>query len=155
MNRASALSSIRASAISGVISFALTTTVAIIAATSGAFDMAGTQVSAYMFLDSVLIAVFTIGMFLKWRWCAIAMGLYFVVSKYDSFQTGFNVYGYVTGIIFIYFYLDGLRGAIFLYREDLKLASQINFTPPDPTAAAAPVPSAPVPATQTPVTPRQ
>jgi hypothetical protein len=94
--------------------------------------MAGTQVSAWMFLDSVLLAVFTTGMFLKWRWCAIAMGLYFAVSKYDSFKTGFNVYGYVTGIILLYFYLDGLRGAIFLYREDLKLASQIKSTPPDP-----------------------
>lgn len=130
MNSSSAVASIRASAICGVISFVITTVAATIAAFSGNFDMGELQVSAWMFVDAVLIAFFTAGMFLKWRWCAIGMGVYFVFAKYQSFQTGFNAWGYAVGITMIYFYLNGLRGAIFLYREDLKLASQMKSSQP-------------------------
>lgn len=126
MNRESAISSVRAAAVCGVVSFAVTTLTATAAAIGGSFELEGMRFSAWTFVDSIIIGLFTLGMFFRWRWCAIGMALYFAVSKYVSFKAELSIPGYVSGLVMLFFYLDGMRGAVFLYRDDLKLAAQVR-----------------------------
>ena len=101
--------------IAGIISGSMTLLVTLLA-------IVGIQilgVDAWYFTDVALIFGLTFGIYRKSRVCAIVMFVYFLASKIISMvQTG-SPSGWLMGVLFAYFYFQGVLGT-FAYHRFLK-----------------------------------
>ncbi len=128
-----AISAIRAAFVCGIISTLLTLLVTLLALSRGSLNFATIDFSAWTFIDVALLAGFTIGLFFKSRTSAILMLLYFAFTKYVQVSRGLNFFSIITGALFLYFYVQGVRGTLAYHRLKKKEAKQSS----EPTAATA------------------
>lgn len=91
--------------IAGCVSGSITLIVTLIAL--GGHDLTG--VGGFLVFDAILIFGLTYGIYKKSRWAAVAMFVYFVVSKGMQVAGG-NTQGIGIGLLFLYFYFQGVRG---------------------------------------------
>ena len=129
MNREKALAAIKAAGICGVISTAITLVATLVALSKGNYSLSGVSISVLTFIDVILMAGLTLGIFLKNRPCALLMFLYFVVSKYIQWSAQIrlsqvNIAGLVIGLIFLYYYFHGVRGT-FAYQKLKKEEAEL------------------------------
>jgi hypothetical protein len=104
--------------IAGLISAAITLLVTLLA-------VSGFKVldfDAWEFLDVALILGLTYGIYRKSRVCALLMFLYFLASKILMFVQSGKPNGIVMGIIFLYYYGQGVAGT-FAYHKLAKRAA--------------------------------
>lgn len=88
---------------------------------SGSFEFQGSAFGLWNLLDVFLIFLFTFGIYMKNRVAAIGMVVYFLISKLDQFLArpeidAFALYGTALGVVLLYFYFEGARGAIAYHR---------------------------------------
>ncbi|MBF0540397.1 MAG: hypothetical protein HQK91_02965 [Nitrospirae bacterium] len=109
---------IKAAVVAGIISGGITLIVTLIAIFRKE-DLFGLGFSIYNVLDVLLIFGLTFGIYKKSRSCALAMLIYFLVSKiYIIYQTG-KFQGGFLAVLFIYFFYRGVRGT-FNYHQAAK-----------------------------------
>jgi hypothetical protein len=113
-----AVEKIRNAWIAGLISGFITLFATLVAATSegGTVNLQGTPISLWNLLDVFLILLFTFGIYMKSRVAAIGMFIYFLASKLLMLAAGTALPGALAGIVFLYFYFEGARGAITYHR---------------------------------------
>lgn len=121
MNREKALAAIKAAVICGIISTVITLIATLVALRKGQYSITGMNISVFSFADVVLMAGLTLGIFLKNRTCALVMFVYFVFCKYLQWSAQIrlsqvNIAGVLTGLIFLYYYFQGVRGT-FAYQK--------------------------------------
>jgi hypothetical protein len=139
MNLEKASSAIKAAFVCGVLSTVLTLIATVIGIFHGGIKFGDTEFSAFMLIDVVLLAGFTIGLFFKSRVCASLMLIYFIWCKYLQWSVEIKAPMFIIGLAFLYFYAQGARGAFAYHKLKKKEASQ----PLEPTAMAATPPAAP------------
>lgn len=107
------LKKIRNAWVAGVISTCLTLVVTL-TAVSG-IQIAG--YSAWQFIDVVLVAALTFGIYKRSRTCAVSMLLYFIVSKIILFVETGRPNGLLLAIVFTYYYAQGVAGTFAYHRH--------------------------------------
>ncbi len=116
MNREQAQKAIKGAAVCGVISTVITLIATLLALTRGSYEITGVHISIFSFVDVVLMAGLTVGLFLKNRVCAVLMFVYFVICKYLQWSAQIrgispvNGSSFVFGLFFLYFYFRGILG---------------------------------------------
>jgi hypothetical protein len=103
---------IRGAWIAGVISAAATLLFSLIAI--AADDIFG--IGAWAFIDVALILGLTLGIYKKSRAAASIMLAYWVVSKILLLAAGVGVSGLAIGVLFGYYFLQGVRGTFAYHR---------------------------------------
>ena len=103
---------IRAGVLGGVVSTGFTFVFTLVA-TIGAPVL---EFSAWNFLDVVLMAGLTFGLYRRSRVCAVVVLAYFVTSKIMMLRAGGNPASLVSGFIFGYLYVQGVRGTFEYHR---------------------------------------
>jgi hypothetical protein len=86
--------------------------------------IAGTSVAgfdAWNMLDVLLVAGLTYGIYRKSRFAAVAMIVYFVISKILIFAEGGKPSGAIWALLFLYLYVQGALGT-FQYHKLTKSA---------------------------------
>jgi len=106
------LKKIRNAWIAGLISAGMTCVVTLLAI----FGVSLMGFTAWQLLDVVLILGLTLGIYKKSRVCAISMLAYFVASKIMIVSETGRPNGLVTGLIFVYYYWQGVMGTFAYHR---------------------------------------
>ena len=118
------LKKIKTAWIAGLISTAFTLIVTLLAV----FGVRLLGFDAWEFVDVALLVGLTYGIYRKSRACAVLMVIYFVASKILLFiQTG-KPSGIVLGLVFAYFYVQGVVGT-FAYHKHIQQAAQTSALP--------------------------
>jgi len=81
-------------------------------------------IDAYALIDVVLIFALTFGIYKKSRLCAIAMFIYFLISKVMMFVSNPNISGIILTLLLLYYFYNGIRGT-FQYHK-LKAKNEIE-----------------------------
>jgi serine/threonine-protein kinase len=123
---------IRNAWIAGLISGFITLIFTLVAATSegGAVNIQGTTASIWNLLDVFLTFLFTFGIYMKSRVAAIGMFIYFLIGKLAMWATGPSLPGILIGVVFMYFYFEGARGAITYHQLRQSYAPDKPVTAP-------------------------
>ena len=108
----SILKKIRNAWVAGLISAGVTLVVTLFAI----FGVSLMGYTAWELLDVVLILGLTFGIYKRSRVCAIVMLVYFVISKIILISEGVKTNGLVTGVIFFYYYWQGVSGTFAYHR---------------------------------------
>lgn len=123
MTIAEAEKKIKIAWIVGVISGFVTLIFTLAAATSagGTLAVLGTTISLWTFLDVFLIFLLTFGIYMKSRVAAVGMFIYALLSKLVmwfglSVASAPALPGVLLGIVILYLYFEGARGAITYHR---------------------------------------
>jgi serine/threonine-protein kinase len=103
--------------VAGLVSGAITLLVTLLAVSG--FKVLGFD--AWEFLDVALILGLTYGIYRKSRVCALLMFLYFLASKILMFVQSGKPNGIVMGIIFLYYFGQGVAGT-FAYHKHVRRA---------------------------------
>ena len=107
------LGKIKAATIAGLVSGGVTLLLTLIAISSR--DVTG-FIDAWNFVDVFLIFGLTFGIYKKSRFCAVAMLVYFVLSKIYIFMATGKASGVIFAMIFLYYYVRGVQGT-FAYHK--------------------------------------
>lgn len=124
MNITKAQSAITAAFICGVISTFLTLCAAAIGMHQGGVEAYGIEMNALLLIDFGLMLGLTIGIYFKSRVCAVAMLVYFVISKVMQWSNAASAFSLLTGSAFIFFYFRGAWATIVHRRLKAKEANQ-------------------------------
>ncbi|HTJ79754.1 MAG TPA: hypothetical protein VL357_12235 [Rariglobus sp.] len=118
MDISKAKSAIKRSFICGIISTFITLIATLVVLYRGDFRLSGVPISIYTLVDVILMAGLTTGLFFKSRICAILMVTYFLWSKYMQFSSGMEIppVAFVVSLVFLYFYIEGMRGTFAYHR---------------------------------------
>jgi hypothetical protein len=127
MNIQKARSLIRGAFICGIISSVITLIATSVAVAKGNYQFSGMPISILTFIDVFLMVGLTIGIFLKSRVCAVLMLAYFAWCKYVQLG-GMNAFALLSGLVFLYFYAQGVRGA-FAYHSAMKTEANQALEP--------------------------
>jgi hypothetical protein len=109
------LKKIKGAWVAGIISGCMTLLVTLLA-------VAGVPIlgaDAWYFIDVVFLFGLTFGIYRKSRTCAVVMLVYFVVSKIITMMETGKPSGLLMGLLFAYFYFQGVVGT-FAYHRFLK-----------------------------------
>ena len=109
------LQKIRNAWIACLISLAMTLLLTVIAISGS--SIAG--YSAWQLLDVALVAGLAFGIYRKSRACAVVMFIYFLISKILVVVETGQASGLVMGVVFLYFYWQGVVGT-FAYHRLMK-----------------------------------
>ncbi|NCN09310.1 MAG: hypothetical protein GW938_05645 [Leptospira sp.] len=71
---------------------------------------------AWGLIDVAILAALTYGVYKRNRYSALSLLLYFIIGKIVSFNTNSGFYGILFGIIFSYFYFQGVRACFHLHK---------------------------------------
>jgi serine/threonine-protein kinase len=138
-----ARSATKAAMVCGIISSAITLIIAAIAIYKGHLDIAGIQANALMLIDFGVVVGLTIGLAFKSRVCAVLMLTYFSLSKWMQWSRDLNPGSIITGVIFLYFYVQGVRGTFAYHKAKKEEANQALVPTPASVTPAAGAPVAP------------
>lgn len=130
MNIERAISATRAAYVCGVISTLLTLLFTLLALSQGGLNFGAIDFSLWTFVDVALMAGFTVGLYFKSRTCAILMLVYFTFTKCVQVSRGVNFFSIITGALFLYYYVQGVRGTLAYHRLKEKEANHRS----EPTA---------------------
>lgn len=109
------LKKIRQAWIAGTVSTTLTLVFTVLA-------LAGTSLLGFTgwdIVDVLVMAALTFGIYKRSRACAVAMLIYFILSKALLFSATGKINGIFMALIFFYYYVRGVAGT-FAYRKFLK-----------------------------------
>ena len=106
------LQKIRNAWIACLISLAMTLLLTVIAISGS--SIAG--YSAWQLLDVALVAGLAFGIYRKSRACAVVMFIYFLISKILVVVETGQASGLVMGVVFLYFYWQGVVGTFAYHR---------------------------------------
>jgi hypothetical protein len=83
----------------------------------GTLEIEGISLSALSLLDVFLIFLLTFGIYMKSRMAVVGMFIYFLISKVIAWLAlaKFDI-SVLIGIVFLYFFFEGARGAIVYHR---------------------------------------
>ena len=126
MNLEKASSAIKAAFFCGIFSTAVTLIATLIALSKGGMNFAGIKFSAFTFIDVALVVTFTVGLFFKSRICATLMVVYFMLCKYVQWSVEITPFSFFVGLVFLYYYLQGARGAFAYHKLKNEEANLIS-----------------------------
>jgi hypothetical protein len=111
MTREQALKHIRNAWIVGLISAGVTMLVILVSATGGTLAP-GLKLDWTALLDVFIMLGLSFGVSRKIRWCAIGLLCYFILNKMImwSMGVGANPFGILFSFVFLYFFVQGVRG---------------------------------------------
>ena len=116
MDRIEALKAIRYGATAALISGVMTSIVVLVAISSDNTGSLRFFNDSAMIVDIALIFLLACGIFFKSRAAAVAMLIYFIISKILITVEQGEPSGIVLGLVFIYFYFQAVRGTFSYHR---------------------------------------